>query len=46
MKIIAEQANKLLAREKFGVNVSVNLPLTSVLIQKEKLKEYGKLCKL
>lgn len=43
---IAEQSNKLLAKEKFGINVSVNLPLVTVLILKEKLKEYGKLCKL
>lgn len=46
MTFIADQANKLLAREKFGVNVSINLPLVSVLIIKEKLKLYGKLCKL
>lgn len=46
MNIIGESANKLLAKEKFGINTSVNIPLMNVLILKEKLKEYGKLCKL
>ena len=44
--MIVEQANKLLAREKFGINVAVNLPLANVLVIKERLKEYGRLCKL
>lgn len=44
--MIVEQANKLLAKEKFGINTNVNLKLATVLILKEKLKEYGKLCRL
>lgn len=36
--MIIQEANKLLAKEKFGINVNVNLQLASVLILKEKLK--------
>lgn len=46
MNVIADMANKLLAKEKFGINVNVNISLANTLILKETLKEYGKLCKL
>lgn len=36
--MIIQEANKLLAREKFGINTNVNLTLANVLIIKEKLK--------
>lgn len=44
--MISDQVKKLLAKEKFGINTTVNLPLANALIIKEKLNEYGKLCRL
>ncbi len=44
--MIIETANKLLAKEKFGINTNPNVSLASVLVIKEKFKEYGQLCKL
>lgn len=35
--MILQEANKLLAKEKFGLNISVNIALANVLILKEKL---------
>ena len=44
--MIIDQANKLLAKEKFGIGGNVNILLANVLIIKNQLEKRKQLCKI